>query len=75
MSGIEIVTAAVKDRAHSFKHIRRTTGLGFSDDQFLKLIKENEERLEFTRIRRADAAGKRVRPGWPGVKLRAAATP
>jgi hypothetical protein len=75
MSGLEIVAAAVKDRSHSFEYIRKLTGLGFSDDQFLKLIKENEERLEFTRIRRADAAGKRIRPGWPGVKLRAAATP
>jgi hypothetical protein len=75
MSGIEIVTAAIKDKAHSFKHIRRTTGLRISDDQFLKLIKENEERLEFTRIRRADAAGKPIRPGRPGVKLRAAASP
>jgi hypothetical protein len=74
MSGIETVTAAVKDRAHSFKHIRRATGLRLSDQQFLNLIQENQDRLEFTRIRRADAVGKRIRPGWPGVKLKAAAT-
>jgi hypothetical protein len=75
MSGLEIVAAAVKDGAHSFKHILKATGLGLSDDQFLELIKENEAQLEFTRIRRADAAGKCIRPGWPRVKLRAAATP
>lgn len=74
MSGIETVAAAVKDKAHSFKYIRRSTGLRLSDDQFLSLIKENEERLVFTRIRRADASGNVVRPGWPGVKLRAVAT-
>jgi hypothetical protein len=74
MSGIEIVAAAVKEKAHSFKHIRRATGLRLSDDQFVNLIKENETRLEFTRIRRSDAAGNRVRPGWPGVKLKAVAS-
>jgi hypothetical protein len=74
MSGIDTVAAAVKDKAHSFKYIRRATGLRLSDDQFLNLIKENQERLEFTRIRRSDAAGKPVRPGWPGVKLRSVVT-
>jgi hypothetical protein len=74
MSGIDTVTAAVKEKAHSFKYIRKATGLKLSDAQFLALIKENQERLEFTRIRRADSAGKVVRPGWPGVKLRAVAT-
>jgi hypothetical protein len=68
------VAAAVKEKAHSFKHIRRATGLRLSDDQFVSLIKENETRLEFTRIRRSDAAGNRVRPGWPGVKLKAVGT-
>jgi hypothetical protein len=74
MSGLEMVATAIKDKAHSFKHIRRSTGLRLSDDQFVSLIKENGERLEFTRIRRSDADGNRVRPGWPGVKLRAAAS-
>jgi hypothetical protein len=76
MSGslIETVAAAVKDRAHSFHYIRRTTGLPLSDDQLMELIRENEDRLQFTRIRREDTHGKRIRPGWPGVKLRGAAT-
>ena len=74
MSIIETVAAAVKDRAHSFKYIRKSTGLRLTDDQFLELIKENEQRLRFTRIRRADADGNRIQPGWPGVKLCAAAT-
>jgi hypothetical protein len=73
MSTIETVATAVKDRAHSFKYIRKATGLRLTDDQFLELIKENDQRLRFTRIRRADAAGNRVQPGWPGVKLCAAA--
>ena len=74
MSGIETVVAAVKEKPHSFKYIRKATGLRLSDDQFLNLIKENKARLVFTRIRRADAAGNPVKPGWPGVKLRADAT-
>jgi hypothetical protein len=74
MSVIDTVAATVKDRAHSFNYIRKATGLRLSDDQFRELIKENDQRLRFTRIRRADADGKLVRPGWPGVKLQAAAT-
>jgi len=73
MSGVDTLATAVKDRAHSFNYIRKATGLRLSDDQFLELIKENERRLRFTRIRRADADGNSIRPGWPGVKLQAAA--
>jgi hypothetical protein len=73
MNGIEIVATAVKDRAHSFHYIRRSTGLSLSDEQLMELIQENEDRLQFTRIRREDPAGNRIRPGWPGVKLRGAA--
>ena len=40
MSTIETVAASVKDGAHSFKYIRKATGLSLSDDQFLELIKE-----------------------------------
>ena len=74
MSNFETVAAAVKDGAHSFNYIRKATGLRLSDDQFLELIKENGQRLRFTRIRRADPDGKVIQPGWPGVKLQAAAT-
>lgn len=74
MSRVETVAAAVKDKAHSFNYIRKSTGLKFTDNQFLDLIKKNEDRLQFTRIRRADADGKRIQPGLPGVKLRATAT-
>jgi hypothetical protein len=74
MSIIETVAAAVKGGPHSFRYIRKSTGLRLTDDQFLELIKENEQRLRFARIRRADADGNRIQPGWPGVKLCAAAT-
>jgi hypothetical protein len=74
MSGIETVATAVKDRAHSFNYIRRTTRLPLSDEQLMKLIQENQDRLQFTRIRREDTAGNRIRPGLPGVKLRKVAT-
>lgn len=74
MSVIDTVATAVKDKAHSFKYIRKATGLRLTDDEFVELIKENDKRLRFTRIRRADADGNRLQPGWPGVKLCAAAT-
>jgi hypothetical protein len=74
MSGIEAVATAVKDRAHSFSYIRRTTGLPLSDAQLMELIQENKDRLQFTRIRQEDTAGNRIRPGLPGVKLREIAT-
>jgi hypothetical protein len=74
MSVIDTVATAVKSGAHSFRYIRKATGLRLSDEQFLELIKENESRLRFTRIRRADPDGNFIRPGWPGVKLQAAAT-
>jgi hypothetical protein len=72
MSRLDIVATAVKNGAHSFNYIRKATGLKFTDAQFLELIKENEDRLQLTSIRRKDADGKRVQPGWPGVKLRVA---
>ena len=73
MNSFEIVVASVKDGAHSFKYIRKATGLYLSDDQFLELIKANEPHLRFTRIRRADTYGNRIKPGWPGVKLQTTA--
>ena len=74
MSGIDTLATAVKDRAHSFNYIRRATGLTLSDKQFMDMIKENGERFQFIRIRRADTDGNRIRPGWPGVKLKGVAT-
>jgi len=74
MSRIETVAMAIKDRAHSFKYIRKITSLPLTDEQFMDLIKENEARIQFTRIRRVDTDGNHIRPGWPGVKLRKGAT-
>ena len=74
MSSFETVVASVKDGARSFKYIRRATGLRLNDDQFNELINENGQSLKFTRIRRTDAGGNRIKPGWPGVKLQATAT-
>jgi len=74
MSGVDTLATAIKDRAHSFKYIRRATGLTLSDKQFMDLIKENGDRFQFIRIRRADTDGKPIRPGWPGVKIKGVAT-
>ena len=44
-----------------------------SDEQFMDMIQKNADRFQFTRIRRGDSDGRLIRPGWPGVKLKAAA--
>lgn len=70
MTTIEAVTKAIKDQPRSFNSIRRRTGLKLSDREFLDMIRENQERFLFARFVRKDAAGNRVRPGWPGIRLR-----
>ncbi len=69
MTTIEALTAAVKDKAHSFSYLRQAAGLKLSDDQFLNLIKEHPDQFQLVRIRRKDDEGKPIRPGLPGVKV------
>jgi hypothetical protein len=67
----EIVAAVVKQRPHSFDHIRSTTGLEFTDEQFVAMIEENRGRFKLVHFLKRDDEGKRIPPGRPGVRLRA----
>ncbi len=70
MQDVDAVVETIQKKPHSFHHIRRRTGLKITDNQFMDLIRQHQDRFAFTRIQRKDAEGNRVRPGWPGVKLK-----
>lgn len=53
----------------SFKYLR-TIGFNHSDAEFQMIVDRNGAYFSSTRIVRRDEAGKRVIPGWPGVKLK-----
>lgn len=53
----------------SFRYLR-TIGFNHSDVEFQMIVDRNGAFLTSTRIVRRDEAGKRVIPGWPGVKLK-----
>lgn len=74
MNVVEKVSKLLAERPRSFHSIRQKTGLKLSDDQFMAMIRANEGRLAFARFRRTDDAGNRVRPGWPGMKLKPSET-
>jgi hypothetical protein len=67
----EIVAAAVEHKPHSFDYIRSTTGIEFTDEQFVAMIERDRGRFKLVRFVKRDDEGKRIRPGRPGVRLRA----
>jgi hypothetical protein len=69
---VETIAAAVRRRPHSFEYIRSTTGLALTDDQFRALVAANRGRFKLVRFTKRDGEGQPIRPGRPGVQLRAA---
>ncbi|MDR3633137.1 MAG: hypothetical protein P4L84_04820 [Isosphaeraceae bacterium] len=65
---VEKIAAAVEHKPHSFDHIRSTTGLKLTDEQFKAIVKQNSSRFKLVRFIRLDDAGKRILPGRPGVR-------
>jgi hypothetical protein len=65
------VAMAVEHKPHSFAHIRSTTGLKLTDEQFVEMIGNNHGRFKLVRFKRRDKDGKQIRPGRPGVQRRA----
>lgn len=53
----------------SFRYLR-TIGFNHSDAEFQMIVDRNAAIFSSTRIVRRDESGKRVIPGWPGVKLK-----
>jgi hypothetical protein len=61
----------VKDAPHSFQVIRAKSSLKLTDAQFLALIRENPDRFASVQFAKKDASGRPIKPGRPGVKLKA----
>lgn len=68
---IEAIAAAANHRPHSFAHIRSSTGLTLTDEQFKAMVEKNRGRFQLVRFIKRDEEGKRILPGRPGLKLRA----
>jgi hypothetical protein len=73
MSDIEMITGLLTKGPHSFNHIRDKSKLKWTDEKFRAFIAQHPGVLEETKLVKKDAKGKRVRPGWPGVRMRKAA--
>ncbi len=68
---VEMIAAAVRRGPHSFDYIRSATGLGLTDDQFRAVVAENRGRFKLVRFMKRDDEGELIRPGRPGLQLRA----
>jgi hypothetical protein len=68
---VEMIATAVRGRPHSFDYIRRATGLRLTDDQFRAVVAANRGRFRLVRFMKRDDEGELIRPGRPGVLLRA----
>jgi hypothetical protein len=67
---VEMIEAAVRLGPHSFDYIRSATGLELTDDQFRAVV-ANRGRFRLVRFMKRDDEGELIRPGRPGVLLRA----
>lgn len=68
---VEKVAEAVELKPHSFDHIRRTTGLNLTDEQFVAMIEKNRGRFKLVHFVKRDDEGEFILPGRPGLRLRA----
>jgi hypothetical protein len=68
---VETIAAAVEHTPHSFDHIRSTTGLKLTDEQFVAMIEKNRGRFKVVHFVKRDDQGNQILPGRPGVRLRA----
>jgi len=69
---LETIAAAVEHKPHSFDHIRKTTGLKLTDEQFVAMIEKNHSRFKRVRFVKRDDAGTQILPGRPGLGIKAA---
>ena len=68
---VETIAAAVKHKPHSFEHIRKTTGLTLTDEQFVAMIDKNRTRFKLVHFVKRDDEGTQILPGRPGLRLKA----
>jgi hypothetical protein len=67
---VEVMAATLRDQAHSFAHIRSTTGLKLTDGQFKTMVEGNPQRFKLVRMMKRDAKGAPIRPGKLGARMR-----
>jgi hypothetical protein len=67
---METVATAIGQKAHSFDHIRSSTGLKLTDEQFVSIIEKNPARFKLVHFVKRDDEGTRILPGRPGVRLK-----
>ena len=72
LKSVEVIAAAVADKPHSFDHIRSATGLKLTDVQFVEMIDKYPGQFKLVHFVKHDDKGKKVLPGRPGVRIRAA---
>ena len=71
MTDADRLAELVKDAPHSFQVIRARSSLKLTDAQFFALIRENPGLFVSVQFAKKDASGKPIRPGRPGVRLKA----
>ena len=67
---VETIATAVENKPHSFDHIRKTTGLQLTDEQFVAMIDKNRGRFKLVHFVKRDDEGEQILPGRPGLRLR-----
>jgi hypothetical protein len=68
---LETIAAAVAAKPHSFDHIRKTTGLVLTDEQFTAMIEKSSGRFSRVQFVKRNEAGVKILPGRPGLRLKA----
>ncbi len=66
---VSILQVALLDSAHSYEWIKNNTPLTLSDKELDDLASKFSKLFRTTRIIHHDAAGQRIIPGKPGMKL------
>lgn len=74
MTAVEKLSAAIKDRPHSFSFLRRSAGMRLTDRQFVDLVKRNPGRFKLVVFRKKGETATPDRPVRPGVRLADAKT-
>jgi hypothetical protein len=71
MSNADILADAIQEAPHSYQVIRARTNLKLTDSEFTALVRENPDRFASVQFAKKDKAGKPIKPGRPGVRLKA----
>jgi hypothetical protein len=71
MSNADILAGAIQEAPHSYQVIRARTKLTLTDSELTALVRANPDRFVSVQFAKKDNAGKSIKPGRPGVRLKA----